>query len=162
MKSNIDRSKELFATYIQYLNEYDPRAYDLLSDEAEVTSTRRKTMTLRWKGREFRELILPSQKEAQKEKKEYTFENPIYSESDGVVSLTCSFPPTSLGQEGILILRMKENDSGAFEIIELHDGYPVEKAVRLEKVSQSTDGEGNIDIQLRTKRSNQAGDDNSE
>ena len=56
----IEKARNMFERFLSLVRVYDISAYDLFADDAEVTSTRRGMMTIRWKGKNFRELIGPS------------------------------------------------------------------------------------------------------
>ena len=56
----IRSARRLFNRYLTLLRAYNIAAYDLFADDAEITSTRRNIMTLRWSAKKYRTLIGPS------------------------------------------------------------------------------------------------------
>ena len=143
----IEEAVALFEEYLRRLRQYDKTAYDLLDDEAEVTSTRRNIMTLRWTGKQFRELVGPSVEEAKKAGRKYELKQVKYEKIGEDVLVSGSFVPISPGQSGDFLIRIGRRNAGCLSILELHDGVPVAPAIRLKKKKVEARRKGGFDLE---------------
>lgn len=152
-EEKIKKAKSVLSRHIRLLNNYDMKAYDLISDDAAITSTRRGCFTLQWKGDRYRELVGPSLKSLKKQGikgKCIVTDSRIEGED---VLLEGTFEPVTSGQDGHVSLRIGPGPRGRWLIKERHDGRRNSDLEPILKAAAKIANEENASVKIEFKSS---------